>query len=219
MDSIVVLIRRVVSGLLERIRKLVTGGKDVSPIFRELVRNGGFERPVIERNYWSRKFVPAMDGWSEVVGTHHSHLRSDGRGAYGSSQYAWLAQNAITQDLDTSGLAGGTLDVSLHIAGQITVTLGRSHHSWRAKDVPDVAGGWRYVSFRHTVAAGEAPSLQLRVQGDSPKAVDAGTGLEIVHDHVDNVSVRAWRREIVVPEPMYSQVPGLASPVVIYREP
>ncbi len=62
MDSSIALIRRIVPGSLERIWKLVRGTEDVSPGFRGLVRNGDFERPVIERNYWSRKFVPGTDG-------------------------------------------------------------------------------------------------------------------------------------------------------------
>lgn len=141
MDTLLKTVRDIVSGILARIRRVKTGTGDVSPIFRELVRNGGFERPVIERNHRSRKFVPATDGgWTQTLADRHNHLRGDGEGVLGSNQYAWLRQSGITQNLKTSGLAGGTLDVSLYIGGDITVTLGSSRHSWRAADGPGLGG-------------------------------------------------------------------------------
>ncbi len=222
MDGLLATVRQIVSDILERIRRLVIGTGDVSPIFRELVRNGGFERPVIERNHWSRKFVPATDGgWSQTLADRHNHLRSDGSGASGSNQHAWLRQSGITQNLKTAGLAGSTLDVSLQIGGDITVTLGASRHSWKAADaVPTGLGGrWRDVSFRHTVVPGDVPSLQLRIQGDSPQAFVPGTDSEIVYDFVDAVSVIAWPPETVAPEPVYAQIPGLATPIRIHHEP
>ncbi len=148
-------------------------------------------------------------------------MRSDGAGASGSNQHAWLRQSGITQNLKTAGLEGATLDVSMQIGGDITVTLGSSRHSWKAVDaIPTGLGGlWRPVSFRHTVAPGDVPTLQLRIQGDSPQAFVPGTDSEIVYDCVDAVSVIAWPAEAVVPEPMYAQVPGSATPIRIHREP
>ena len=63
------------------------------------------------------------------------------------------------------------------------------------------------------------PTLQLRIQGDSPRAYVPGTDSEIVYDFVDDVSVIAWPPETVASEPMYAQVPGVTSTVVIHREP
>lgn len=221
MDGVLGLVRELVSSIRERIRRLVTGGGDVSPIFRELVRNGGFERPVIERDHWSRNFVPATDGgWSQLDPRGHNHLRSDARGATGSKQFAWLAQSAITQDLDSTGLEGATLDVSMYIGGSITVSLGLDTHSWRDVDQPDPPGGWwDYVSFSHTVAPEEVPTLQLTIQGDSPKAFDEKTGLEVVFDFVDNVSVRAWAGGAVAAKPTYARLPGARSPIPIRHAP
>jgi len=113
------------------------------------------------------------------------------------------------------------LDVLLQIGGDITVTLGSSRHSWRAADaIPTGLGGpWRTVSFRHIVAPGDVPSLQLRIQGDSPQAFVPGTDSEIVYDFVDAVSVIAWPPETAAPEPVYAQLPGLATPIRIHHEP
>jgi hypothetical protein len=220
MDSAFKAIREVISSLLARIRRVTVGGGDVSPLFRDLVRNGGFERPVIERDHWSRTFVPATDGWRQLDPKGFNHLRSDARGATGSKQFSWLAQYAITQDLDSTGLEGATLDVSLYIGGSITVSLGLSTHSWRDVDNPDLPGGWwDYVTFSHTVAPEDVPTLQLTIQGDSPKAFDETSGIEIVYDFVDNVSVRAWAGGAAASTPVYAQVPGARSPLVIRHAP
>jgi len=99
--------------------------------------------------------------------------------------------------------------------------LGASRHSWKAADaVPTGLGGpWRTVWFRHTVVVGDVPSLQLRIQGDSPQAFVPGTDSEIVYDCVDAVSVIAWPAELEVPEPIYAQIPGAPAPILIHREP
>jgi hypothetical protein len=218
MEGILVSIRRLVSGIVERIRRLVAGRDEATPIFRELVRNGGFEQPVIERNYWSRNFDPAKDGWTGTTGSY-AHTRTDGGGADGSNQLAMLMQGAITQNLNTSGLEGSRLDVSLAIGGHITVTLGASTHSWRAEDKPGVEGGWWRVSFSHVVAPGDVPSLQLKIRGDWPEEFEPGTGIEIVHDYVDSVSVLAWRSGTEAAVPIMAHLPGGGPPVVIHRQP
>jgi hypothetical protein len=196
MDVVIKSVRNALLAVIDRLRRWVVRPDDVSPIFRELVRNGTFEKPKIPNNYHLERFDPAASsGWTEESPDWGSHCRDDGDGAFGSNQYALLKQNAIFQALNTKGLQGQTLDVSLYFGGAITVSIGSTTHVLRPDDFVYVPGAGFHASFTHVVQPGETPTLNLRLQGDSPKEFLPDSNIEVVRDRVDNISVLAWRRE------------------------
>ncbi len=217
MDAVLDWIRITVRSLLDRVRHWLRRPRDASPIFRQLVRNGTFEKPVIPFNYLGQRFDPATcEGWTEEDPVWGSHSRQDGAAAFGSNQWASLKQNAIYQALKTSGLEGRTLDISLYFAGMITVRIGGTTRALRMEDAVYVPGGRYYASFTHVVQPGDTPTLTLRIRGDSPQELEAETGVEVVRDFVDNVSVLTWRRDAEPPASYLMRPDG--QPPVLSRQ-